>query len=130
MNDLHQLQLTTECHYYNETSCKSGGHKCNGTDQCKPVNESPDKPTACYVLWHKREDGEFAIKLKGCWVGNADCQEQDRCVERRKDPKRNLFFCCCSGNNCNEEMHHDPVEESNHMEADGKLVNFEYSQIG
>lgn len=122
MNDLnqqhHDLLPTTECHYYNETSCRTSGHDCNGTRLCK-TGDAPDKPPTCYVLWHKNADGEFTVNLKGCWVGHVgDCRDHDRCVERRKDPKKNMYFCCCHGNNCNRDMEHSPEEE---IEKQGTL---------
>lgn len=76
------------------------------------------------MLWKKNPDGSLAVKLKGCWIGSTDgCHEEARCVEKKKDPKKNLMFCCCSGDFCNQEMHHDPQEEQGQTPESRKNLN-------
>jgi len=119
------LELNTQtCHFYNETACNRGilGDKCNGTEHC-PLHPDSSHDPLCYVLWEANPgpDGNRVVKLKGCWVGNADqCHDRERCVEHRKKAKRDLFFCCCSGNLCNGEVIHDPTIDSIEDEDNNK----------
>ena len=100
------------CHTYNDLGCeRDASGNCRSSESCHQPDVS--HPQLCYILWEKNgTTGMPEIRKGGCWVGSADgCHARDRCVERRKKPRRDLFFCCCSGHLCNGQADHDPVED-------------------
>jgi len=106
-----QAEVIT-CEVYNDTVCEHNPDDphCRGTQECQP--REPDKPALCYALWQNTSTHGFVPKLKGCWVGSINnCVEKSRCVETRKDPKKQLFFCCCEDQLCNRNITHIPDNE-------------------
>ncbi|KAI1280684.1 Activin receptor type-2A [Halotydeus destructor] len=98
---------STKCHFYNASSCEKSGQNCNGTEICEV---EAFREAQCYALW-SNVNGTIKVTFKGCWKGTpAECSGE-RCVERRKNAKKNLYFCCCKGELCNADMLHDPTVE-------------------
>lgn len=98
----HNVQpRTTYCEFYNGT-CADGG--CNETLECELPEQ--DKRVHCFVLWNN-SSGDPVVKMKGCFLNN-ECPGQNRCVETREEPNKDLMFCCCEGNMCNREFNWEP----------------------
>lgn len=107
------------CHSYNDSDCAlDASGNCRGSETCQQPDIS--HPQLCYILWAKNlTTGQVQIRKGGCWVGSADgCHARDRCVERRKKPRRDLFFCCCSGHLCNGQADHDPAVDQQESAPD------------
>uniref|UniRef100_A0A1B6M5B9 Serine/threonine-protein kinase receptor n=1 Tax=Graphocephala atropunctata TaxID=36148 RepID=A0A1B6M5B9_9HEMI len=104
----HAILVTTRCEFHNDTLCAEslGGQGCNETQECDPPE--PEKRTHCFVLWQNDSLGKPFIKLKGCFLNNADCFDQQRCVEKRGELKKQLMFCCCEGDMCNRDFTWEP----------------------
>lgn len=48
------------------------------------------------------------VLFQGCFLNNADCFDQQRCVEKRGELKKQLMFCCCEGDMCNRDFTWEP----------------------
>uniref|UniRef100_A0A1B6CZD7 Serine/threonine-protein kinase receptor n=1 Tax=Clastoptera arizonana TaxID=38151 RepID=A0A1B6CZD7_9HEMI len=103
----HAIKWTTKCEFYNNTLCDEsmGINGCNETIECE--RPEPDKRTHCYVLWQNNSDGKAFIKMKGCFLNNAQCYDQPKCVEKG-EMKKSLLFCCCDGDLCNKDFTWEP----------------------
>ncbi|XP_071444797.1 activin receptor type-2A isoform X1 [Hetaerina americana] len=97
---------TTRCEYYNATLCQTSRQGCNETQEC--AQTEPDKRNHCYVLWQNSSDGKPYIKLKGCFLDNISCYDQQQCIEKREEPMKQLMFCCCEGDMCNSNFTWEP----------------------
>lgn len=103
-----QAARTVRCEYFNETACSDPtGKSCQLVEECQ--TPEADKRNHCYALWMNNSAGVPSIKLKGCFIDNKDCYDQQRCVEKREEPKKEHLFCCCEGDMCNQNFTWDPV---------------------
>jgi hypothetical protein len=101
------------CDYYNRSKCLATGKGCGEYKEvCKPPDGN-EKTTLCYALWHNTTDKGFVPEFKGCWVGShKDCNDKSKCIENRKETKKQLFFCCCEGDLCNTNITHIPLSQN------------------
>lgn len=92
-----------ECEMFDEKNC-TANKKCATTiETCKVDQENPEKPSTCYTLWNSTG----AIKMKGCFTDNQDCNPKD-CVATSETPKK-LLFCCCKQSLCNRNQQFIPT---------------------
>ncbi|XP_074102731.1 activin A receptor type 2 punt [Cotesia typhae] len=103
----HDIKGSTQCEYYNETSCADPTKNCPEIEKCSPPE--PDKRNHCYVLWQIDEVTKKSIvKLKGCFLDSRECYDKQCCIEKNSDRKGKMYFCCCDGDMCNQNYTWDP----------------------
>ncbi|XP_071055667.1 activin receptor type-2B-like [Onthophagus taurus] len=94
-----QPLTTTQCEEY-QKECQEN---CSTTENCTAPEDG--KRNHCYVLWEMNANNTPNVHMKGCFLNNEKCFDQERCVSKEHSK---MLYCCCEGDYCNKEFFWEP----------------------
>ncbi|XP_022904436.1 activin receptor type-2A [Onthophagus taurus] len=94
-----QPLTTTQCEEYQKECVEN----CSTTENCTAPEDG--KRNHCYVLWEMNANNTPNVHMKGCFLNNEQCFDQERCVSKEHSK---MLYCCCEGDYCNKEFFWEP----------------------